>query len=235
MSGLIESANYSNEDKEALKSGLSVAIPVVTSNEMTVAHVSQETVDIQIKKLQTNFPAALTLVTNLAQCLDDQAREFVNSKTFQRLPLADRDEVLTYLGEAVEQYRARSFETLLRHYGHALTVPADVPQSLTNAQYRSFLSMAIRTCLQKQPVPTETHYTLQAGDSLAFIARIHNVSSAAILAANPGLDPIRMRIGQVIVVPPPAPAAPKTRAATKDAAPKETAAALKETAYLGSR
>ena len=210
---LVDGASYSSADKESLKKGLSVAIPSVTSNEMSMAHVSQETVDIQIKNLHTNFPAALTLISNVAQCLEDQGKEFVDSKTFQRLPLADRDEVLAYLSEAVEQYRARAYETLLQHKEHFVTVPAAIPQSLTNAQYRELLGMAVKATQEIQPALAEKYYTIKEGDSLAGIARQHKVSSTAIREANPGLNPIRMKVGQIIVVPPPS---AKSRAQTKE-------------------
>src|SRR5262245_7106078 len=76
LSSLIDAQNYAAEDKEALKRGLSVAIPAVANNEMTVEHISQQTVDIQIKKLETNLLTSLTLISNVAQCLEDQANEF---------------------------------------------------------------------------------------------------------------------------------------------------------------
>ena len=212
LAALIDAANYSAEDKETLKQGLSVALPSVVSNELNVAHVAQETVDIQIKNLHTNYPTALTLISNVAQCLEDQAKEFTDSRTFQRLPLADREEVLTYLSEAVEQYRARAYETLLKHKDRLVSVPADVSASPTNAQYRELLAMAVKMTQEVQPLLAEKHYTVKEGDSLALIARVHKVSTGAIIEANPGLNPIRMRVGQVIVVPP---TGAKTSAASK--------------------
>jgi LysM repeat protein len=44
-------------------------------------------------------------------------------------------------------------------------------------------------------------YTLKSGDSLAYVAKVKKVSIQALLDANPGLVPTRMRIGQTLVIP----------------------------------
>ncbi len=51
------------------------------------------------------------------------------------------------------------------------------------------------------PTGSSTTYTVQWGDWLNKIAARFGVSTAAILAANPGLDPNRIRPGQVINIP----------------------------------
>ncbi|MDI9476483.1 MAG: LysM peptidoglycan-binding domain-containing protein [Natronincolaceae bacterium] len=58
-----------------------------------------------------------------------------------------------------------------------------------------------------------TPYTVKAGDTFFRIAMSHNVSLEALLAANPGVDPDRLCIGQVICIPastapPPPPTSP---------------------------
>ncbi|MEI8291801.1 MAG: LysM peptidoglycan-binding domain-containing protein, partial [Verrucomicrobiota bacterium] len=50
--------------------------------------------------------------------------------------------------------------------------------------------------------PARTHAVV-AGETLAAIARKHNVSLAALQAANPGVSPKKMRVGQVLNLPPP--------------------------------
>lgn len=59
-----------------------------------------------------------------------------------------------------------------------------------------------------QPLPSQLaqqqqfiKYTVQAGDTMAGIAKKHGVSLNALFAANPGVDPRRIKIGQVINVP----------------------------------
>ena len=52
-----------------------------------------------------------------------------------------------------------------------------------------------------QPPPPRT-YSVRPGDTLSVVALIYGVPPSAIRAANPGLDPTRLRIGQVINIPP---------------------------------
>jgi LysM repeat protein len=51
------------------------------------------------------------------------------------------------------------------------------------------------------PTPTPITYTVQAGDVLSIIARQYGLSVEAIVAANPGLNANRLRVGQQIVIP----------------------------------
>ncbi len=44
-------------------------------------------------------------------------------------------------------------------------------------------------------------YTIKAGDTPAKIARAHGVTSAALMAANPGLEPTKLKVGQKINLP----------------------------------
>jgi LysM repeat protein len=55
-----------------------------------------------------------------------------------------------------------------------------------------------------KPAPTKPRtHTVVAGETPASIARKLGMSLNALLAANPGLQPTRMRVGQVINLPPP--------------------------------
>jgi LysM repeat protein len=51
-----------------------------------------------------------------------------------------------------------------------------------------------------EPGRARTH-TIRAGDTLAALARRYGVRLSGLIAANPGLDPKRMRVGQVINIP----------------------------------
>jgi LysM repeat protein len=55
----------------------------------------------------------------------------------------------------------------------------------------------------KPPLPKPRTHTVVAGETPAAIARKLGVNLDALLAANPGLQPAHMRIGQVINLPPP--------------------------------
>ena len=60
------------------------------------------------------------------------------------------------------------------------------------------------TTARGTPTPTATAitYVVQPGDSLANIAARFGVSIDAIVAANPGIDPNRMNVGQTLIIPP---------------------------------
>jgi LysM repeat protein len=51
------------------------------------------------------------------------------------------------------------------------------------------------------PVPEMQEYTIVKGDVLATIAKNNHVSTKAILDANPGIDPKKLKIGQKIKIP----------------------------------
>jgi LysM repeat protein len=55
------------------------------------------------------------------------------------------------------------------------------------------------------PCPGGNFYTIRSGDTLFAIARMFNVTVAAIIEANPGIDPMSLRVGQMICIPVPAP------------------------------
>lgn len=54
-------------------------------------------------------------------------------------------------------------------------------------------------------------YTVEPGDSWLGIARDHDVSYSALAASNPGVDPERIRIGQILRIPPQGGEADRTR------------------------
>jgi hypothetical protein len=201
---LIDSAKYSKADKEALKAGLSVAIPAASTNQEIVKHISQETIDIQIKKLPRDYTGSLAFASSVLQCIKEKSSEFIKGDTFQRLSISDRDLVSAYFEEIAEHYHARVLETLLALHGRTIAVPAEISASITNAEYRNLLHLAAKNLPSHNSirlVPGQKSYVLKHGDSLASVARKHNTSPQAIVAANPGLVPTRMRPGQVLVIP----------------------------------
>ena len=58
------------------------------------------------------------------------------------------------------------------------------------------------------PCPNGFLYTIMAGDTLFSLAQRFNVTVQAIINANPGIDPNRLQIGQVICIPRPMPPTP---------------------------
>jgi len=53
------------------------------------------------------------------------------------------------------------------------------------------------------PVPTLSEHTIVKGETFGILAKRYGVSTKAIEAANPGVNPTRLKIGQKIMIPPP--------------------------------
>lgn len=62
--------------------------------------------------------------------------------------------------------------------------------------------------------PPPTEYVVKPGDTPAKIARAHGVTLKAFMEANAGLDPRKLKIGQQVTVPPPAPGEKQQEGAT---------------------
>ncbi|MGI6141409.1 MAG: LysM peptidoglycan-binding domain-containing protein [Caldicoprobacterales bacterium] len=68
------------------------------------------------------------------------------------------------------------------------------------------LMIGQRICIPRPGVPAcpgGQFYTIRSGDTLFAIANRFNVTVAAIIAANPGIDPNSLRVGQIICIPAP--------------------------------
>ena len=55
----------------------------------------------------------------------------------------------------------------------------------------------------KETTPPVTQYTVQPGDTFSSIGNKLGISWKAILNANPGVEPTKLKIGQKIIIPPP--------------------------------
>jgi len=53
--------------------------------------------------------------------------------------------------------------------------------------------------------PTATEYKVVSGDTFSGIAKKFDLSVRAIMDANPGVEPTKLQVGQVLHIPPPAP------------------------------
>ena len=61
--------------------------------------------------------------------------------------------------------------------------------------------ICIPTMVPSVPSCNGFYYTIKSGDTLYKLAQQFNVTVSAIIAANPGIDPNRLQIGQVICIP----------------------------------
>jgi LysM repeat protein len=76
--------------------------------------------------------------------------------------------------------------------------------------------------VSETPAPAATEYVVKSGDSFSRIASNFHVTSKAIADANPGVDPVKLQIGQKLHIPAPTPAA--APGSTTAAAPSTNAA-----------
>lgn len=94
-----------------------------------------------------------------------------------------------------------TFYALARRYG---TTTAAIISANPGVNPNA-LQIGQQVCIPRQPVyppcPEGNYYTIRAGDTLYAIARRFNVSLADLTEANPGIDPTRLQIGQVICIP----------------------------------
>lgn len=60
-------------------------------------------------------------------------------------------------------------------------------------------------CIPRQPIfppcPEGNYYRIKPGDTLYSLARFFNVSLDDLIEANPGIDPNRLMVGQIICIP----------------------------------
>ena len=70
------------------------------------------------------------------------------------------------------------------------------------------------TALTPSASPAGSDYTIASGDTLGAIARKNHVSLTALKEANPGVEPTKLKIGQKLHIPAPAPAVIGGRSST---------------------
>jgi LysM repeat protein len=71
--------------------------------------------------------------------------------------------------------------------------------------------------------PGATDYKIASGDNFSTLAKKFHVSSKAIADANPGVEPTKLKIGQTIHIPAPAPTAPAATVASATTSATDTA------------
>jgi len=85
--------------------------------------------------------------------------------------------------------------------------PASIPKTLksywttTPSATASQPSGLVVTITTPIPTPTPFSYSVKSGDTMGQIAQTFNVSLSALMAANPGVDPNSISIGQALKIP----------------------------------
>lgn len=84
-----------------------------------------------------------------------------------------------------------------------VTAPSNPTTSSNSSQSRTAPTRTPVSTGTPSTAPRTRSYTVRAGDTAASIARRAGVSTKALLAANPGLNPNRMKVGQTVNIPNP--------------------------------
>lgn len=106
------------------------------------------------------------------------------------------------LREDIEKWRAYALrlQSLTNQPGAALSVTRPA-QSSVSASVPAESTSVVRPAVT--PAASLRTHTVKAGETPGMIARQYGVRVEALMAANPKLEPRRMRIGQALIIPPP--------------------------------
>jgi LysM repeat protein len=211
LSAVIDAAPYAPADKEALIAGLRVAAPFGSSHDVA-APVSQQTIDLQIKKSSADLQRSIALIFDVAKCLDQNRREFLASPDFKRLPSGERSKVAAHLETIADQYSAGALETLFAASGRAISVPANVPRSADNPDYQQLLILTARVIQESKTEVAAAAPTAPAAPSKRVVTAPPAESAAAPVApaeaavTAPPAPAIEAPAATPVVAPAPAPA-----------------------------
>lgn len=104
--------------------------------------------------------------------------------------------------------------------GKSIVIPGSFPSSPTTQAS----SPAEKSGPRPSPKPTGTRsYRVRKGDVLGRIAGKHGISLGELMAANPGVDPRRLRIGKILTIPGQEPPVPEPPVETKSGLPEAQA------------
>jgi len=102
--------------------------------------------------------------------------------------------------QSISQPTARSTDNPAPNRANAsTTVPTPIPRPVRpDANASRTVTPAPRS---GSPTTTTSLHTVRAGETMASISRLYRVSLTALISANPGIDPRRIRPGQVVRIP----------------------------------
>ncbi|MFO1475046.1 MAG: LysM peptidoglycan-binding domain-containing protein [Verrucomicrobiota bacterium] len=161
----------------------------------------------QFLKLRPNYENAEVIRQHINNCRQDLAKAVLPLPVSPGMQhefeqLAEENKRLRGELEQWKQYAAR----LATNSAPAPAVRAATPVSepapvAVTSGTASGAASAVEA--RAAAAPAGRTYTVKAGDSPIAIARRNGVKLDALLAANPGLDPKRLRVGQTLNLPPP--------------------------------
>jgi len=108
------------------------------------------------------------------------------------------------LREDIEKWRAYALRLQSLTNQPSATLPVTRPAQSTGSAPPApaeSTSVVVRTAVA--PAASSRTHTVKAGETPVMIARQYGVRVEALMAANPKLEPRRMRVGQALIIPPP--------------------------------
>ena len=161
----------------------------------------------QFLKLRPNYPNAETIKQHITNCKQDLAKAVLPlpiAPSMQRKfeQLAEEN---NRLQEEVEKWKIYASRLQLAATQPQPSGPAGDPQTLPAAQppQTAPVQENVTAPVQPQPVPasvTRTH-KVESGETPYSIARKYGVKLNSFMAANPGLEPRKLRVGQTVNIP----------------------------------
>jgi LysM repeat protein len=106
----------------------------------------------------------------------------------------------------VDQLQKAMAQTQAASFGRTIPPPAPqrnrtTPSTATNATMQATANLANRNPAVTTEIVSQRSHKVQAGETPASIARRYNLSVDSLLSANPGLNPRRIQVGQILKLP----------------------------------
>lgn len=149
----------------------------------------------QFLKLRPNTDNAEVVRQRIVNCKQDLAKDVLP------LPVAPgMQRELEKIAEENKNLRAeneqlKALVTSLKQQAVTNSSASPVRQTLSGNEQR------VLPATNRQVMPGSRTYVIRAGDTAASIARKSGVKLDALLAANPGVDPKRLRVGKTLNIP----------------------------------
>lgn len=110
------------------------------------------------------------------------------------------------LQSEVDQLQKAMAQSQAASFGRAMPPPAPqrnrtTPSTATNATMQVTANLTSRNPAVTTEIASQRSHKVQAGETPASIARRYNLSVDSLLSANPGLNPRRIQVGQILKLP----------------------------------
>lgn len=138
---------------------------------------------------------------SLAPIYQTMQRDLERLKEENQLLKTQLESLQAGTGAASQSQLSSATPSQARPPSNAARNPAPAPAGRNPTPAAANGPRAPQPAQPARPAPSRS-YTIKSGDTLASIARSQRVRLESLQAANPGLDPKRIKVGQTLVIPP---------------------------------